>query len=315
MSKSEILESIPCPICGNDELQTLSKSGQFDLPCHVSICPSDGFVFLSPRWSKDRYMHFYQNEYDSVYRPTVYSNESNDSKFLNIKTICTRLESLNLIEGKESVLDIGAGMGWSLQWLKQNYNHFQRFSAIESSKYCAANLKDVIGARVISNDIDTDWKSTGFDFVIMRHVLEHFMNPVEALNKVAKNISEDGIVYIAVPDMMNPKGSLINYWFRSVHTFYFSEKTLASIASLANLQVIEIGCENHELWGVFKKVTSSTQRENIENVYGDQIRVIKDQQRKTVLLDSRARVTKLFSYMLPRRIKSWLKSYYLKLKV
>ncbi len=314
MDKSEIFESIPCPICGNDKLQMVSKRGQFGLPCYVSICPSDGIVFLCPRWSKERYMHFYQNEYDSYYRPIVYSDETDDSKYKNIKPICSILENLNLIGDRESVLDIGAGMGWALQWLKLNYTHFHKLSAIESSKLCITNLKNVIGASVISNDIDSYWKSTGFDLVIMRHVLEHIMNPVEALRKVRENLSTNGIVYIAVPDMMNPKGSFKNYWFRSVHTFYFSETTLVSIASIANLQSIEIKCKKSELWGVFKKATNSAQNQSASNVYEKQIRIIKTHQKKSILLDANLRIIQICSHLLPRRTKSWLKNQYHRLK-
>lgn len=310
MDKDEVLETIRCPICGNEELERVSKNGQFGLPCYVSICPSDGLVFLSPRWSKERYMHFYQSEYDFYYRPSVLTTETDRQKYGNIKKICYRLENLNLIEEKKSVLDIGAGMGWSLQWLNLNYTHFQRLAAIESSKHCVANLQDVVGANVIANNVDDDWKSTGFDLVIMRHVLEHFMNPIETLNKVGENLSANGIVYIAVPDMMNPKGSLKNYWFRSVHTFYFSEKTLDSIVSTANLQLIEMKSENSELWGVFKKTTSPAQKQRGCNVYEKQIRIIKQHQRKAILLDAKYRVIQVFLHLLPRGMKSWLKNQY-----
>ncbi len=314
MDRNEILESISCLICGNDNLQRVSKRGQFGLPCFVSICPYDGLVFLSPRWPKERYIHFYQSEYDSYYRPIVFSDETDDSKYRNIKTICSRLENLNSIRDRESVLDIGAGMGWALQWLKLNYANFKRLSAIESSKYCITNLKTVIGASVISNEIDSDWKSTGFDLILMRHVLEHLMNPVEALRKVGENLSTNGIVYIAVPDMMNPKGSLKNYWFRLAHTFYFSKTTLVSIASRANLQPIEIKCKNSELWGVFKKTTNSEQNLSASNVYIKQIRTIKAHQRKSMFFDAMRKIIKICSYLLPKGIKSRLKNHYHTLK-
>lgn len=313
MNHEENFESVPCFICGNDNLQIVSKRGQFGLPCYVSVCPSDGLVFLSPRWSNKRYKYFYQNEYDSYYRPQVFTDEPDVLKYRNIETIASRLERLNLMEGRVSVLDIGAGMGWSLHWLKQNYK-FQELAAIESSEYCIANLKGVVGANVISNDIDADWKSSGFDLIIMRHVFEHVMNPIEVLRKIGENLSSNGIVYIAVPDMMNPKGSLKNYWFRSVHTFYFSDKILALIAEIANLHPIEIKSQNSELWGFFKKGEGSKRRQNRVNVYDEQIRVIKDHQRKTILLDAKYRITKTLSYLLPGRTTSRLKNQLYRLK-
>jgi len=120
--------------------------------------------------------------------------ETDDSKYRNIKTICSRLESLDLLNNRCSVLDVGSGMGWSLEWLKNNYDQFHEFYAIESSEHCVENINGIADANVIANDVEFEWKSTGIDFVIMRHVLEHFMNPVEVLKKNAENLSADGIV-------------------------------------------------------------------------------------------------------------------------
>ena len=306
MKKSEIFEPIPCPICNNKDIELLSKKGQFGLPCFVSICPNDGFVFLSPRWSKERYARFYENEFYSYYRPADLSDKISDSHYRSIKKICERLEQRNILKGKESVLDIGAGMGWSLQWLKEHYAHFKRFSAIESSTRCISNLKTVIGATIVSQDIDSQWQSTGFDLVIMRHVLEHFMYPVEALKKVEKNLSPHGIIYIAVPDMMNPKGSLKHFWFSAAHTFYFSSMTLTSIALKAHLQPIKITSENSEVWGIFTKTSDKMQRFHITNVYEKQMEIIRRHQRKDIILNAYYTIKNL----LPKKLRSWLKNQY-----
>lgn len=306
MKTSDTLESVPCPICGNINLQQISAKGQFDIPCFVSICPSDGLVFLSPRWSKERYMHFYKHEYDSFYRPNILTKETEDEKYNNIKVVCSRLEQKNLLKKKESVLDIGAGMGWSLHWLKNQYPNFSRFSAIESSDKCISNLKNIVGANVISHDIDSDWKSNEFDLVILRHVLEHVMNPVEALKKIEKNMSSDAALYIAVPDMMFPKGSLQKYWFRTVHTFYFSKKTLLSIASQANLETVQIESENSELWAIFRKATDSSQKPEIQNVYDEQIRIINSHKRNYFIPGIKQSIIQSALNLLPSNTRSWL---------
>jgi len=310
MKQSDNLKSFPCPLCGNNNLQQIAKKGQFRLPCNVSICQTDGLVFLSPRWSKERYNDFYQNEYDSFYRPAILSKESEEAKYRNIKIICSKLENQNLLKSQESVLDIGAGMGWSLQWLKSNYSHFKTFAAIESSKKCIKNLTDVVGVSVISDDLDSNWKSSGFDLVIMRHVFEHVLNPVETLEKIRKNLSENGIVYIAVPDMMKPKGSLKNCWFRSVHTFYYSEATLVSIAAKANLEPIEIKSENSELWGVFKKSKENSKNPILNNVYKEQISIIKSHKKEAVIIDIRQKIVQMILSLGPKGAKSWLLNKY-----
>ena len=310
MNKSEIFKPISCPICNTKDTELISQKGQFGLPCFVSICPNDGLVFLSPRWSKERYMRFYENEFYSYYRPADLSDKISDSHYSSIKKICVRLEQLDLLKKRESVLDIGAGMGWSLQWLKENYAHFKRFSAIESSTHCIANLRNVIGATIVSEDIDSQWQSTGFDLVIMRHVLEHFMHPVEALKKVEEDLSPHGIIYIAVPDMMNPKGSLKNFWFSAAHTFYFSLMTLTSIASKAHLSPIKITSENSELWGIFTKTSNKIQRINITNVYDKQMEIIRCRQRKDIIFNAYYTIKNL---LLPKKVRSWLKKQYRKI--
>ena len=136
----EEFEDVACQICGNEQLEVISKVGQFGLPCNVVICPHDGLVFLSPRWRSEGYVDFYENEYDLYYRRKILDNESEDEKYHNIIKICERMENKNLLKGKSSVLDVGAGMGWPLLFLKNNYKQFKKFAAIEQSKYCVNNM-------------------------------------------------------------------------------------------------------------------------------------------------------------------------------
>ncbi len=142
----------------------------------------------------------------------------------------------------------------------------------------------------------------------MRHVLEHFMNPIESLIKISAHLSNNGIIYIAVPNMMNPKGSLTNSWFRTVHTFYLSRTTLSSIASIANLQPIEIKSENHELWAVFKKTTDLTHNPNKTSVFNKQMKIIRTHHRKILLKNANHRIIKTISIFFPRETRSLIKN-------
>lgn len=252
-------------------------------------------VFLSPRWSKERYVYFYENEYDSYYRPTEQSDVKEGSKYTDIKEICARLEDLDLLIKRKSVLDIGAGRGWSLEWLKKNYPDIKELAAIEPSKQCIANLKEVIGAEVVATDGDDEWSSSSFDLIIMRHVLEHFLDPLAVLSKVEEHLSPRGVAYIAVPNMMSPKGSLKNYWFRTVHTYYFSEMTLSRIGSMAGLSPIEIRSNGTEIWGIFTRSSNVAGKEEIVNVYEKQMRVIRSHQRKSSVVDVIHKIVQLLS--------------------
>ena len=72
----------------------------------------------------------------------------------------------------------------------------------------------------------------------MRHVLEHLLDPVSALQIVKKSLAENGILYIAVPNNMKPSGSLEKHWFRVVHTYYFNSATLRGVVAKSGLETI-----------------------------------------------------------------------------
>jgi hypothetical protein len=86
-----------------------------------------------------------------------------------------------------------------------------------------------------------------FDLIVFRHVLEHLLI-LTALKKVLPRTCFEGYVYIAVPDMMHPDGSLADFWYRCVHTYYYSEITLSRIAAMAGFKPVVIRSENSELW-------------------------------------------------------------------
>jgi hypothetical protein len=186
-------------------------------------------------------------------------------------------------------------MGRSLEWLKTHYSNFNRFLAIESSKYCINHLKNTIKAEVIASDIDSEWFKSDVELVIMRHVLEHFLNPAEALGKVHDCMSENGIVYIAVPDMMHPSRSLSHYWFRGVHVFYYSASTLVKVAAIANLTPITIKSENSELFGIFKKSQNGDIKAPDINIYNSQLKVIRQHKIKSIYFDIKYLFKKILS--------------------
>lgn len=268
--------TVPCLLCNQTDTKLITKRGQFGLPTYVSICRNDGLVYLTPRWTKAQYDHFYSTDYDNYYRPSIFSTEPDEQKHVNIRTIWSRLSG----PSPTDVLDIGAGMGWSLQFIKNQVEKTVSLSAIEPSEHCVSNLETQIGAELLANDVDSNWDEANqnrYDLVIMRHVLEHFLNPLEILKKVNRVLSPGGIVYIAVPDMMSPKGSLNNHWFRVVHTYYFSKQTLAGIAEQAGLRLLDLQSTNSELWGIFEKngtSGSNHQPTGMESVYAEQTKLL-----------------------------------------
>jgi 2-polyprenyl-3-methyl-5-hydroxy-6-metoxy-1,4-benzoquinol methylase len=236
-------ENTACLVCNSDDYFPYSSTGQFGLPTHVVICKVCGFSYLNPRWTKKRYDHFYSKEYDSYYRPQVINKNYNYDPARSIKDIVARAEGIvDFTNPGLNVLDVGTGMGDSLIYLKQSVNTKANYYAIESSEVCLANLREH-NINVLTSDVDSQWHlehQNKFDVIIMRHVLEHFLDPRSVLQKVRHVLRPGGVLYIAVPDAKNAARPLLRRYFRVVHVSYFSRISLTNLLTQVGLKAIRM---------------------------------------------------------------------------
>ena len=263
-------ETILCPICKSDNKDILLKKVQFDIKAYVSICKNDGLVYLNPRWTKKKYDQYYKKTYDTQYRPEK-SIEFERKKAINNSIIIhNRIKNYCSLNQISSVLDVGSGMGWSLEWFKKKYNNIKNIYAIEMSTKCKSYIKNDLGGVVISDDAEKYYEKKNIDLTISRHSLEHSMQPDIYLKNIYNNLSDDGLFYLEVPDMMNFFGRLQKYWFRLPHTYYFSKNTLLSILNKIGFETIIIKEGNNgtgHLWCLLKKKDAENRMIEIENVY------------------------------------------------
>ena len=138
-----------------------------------------------------------------------------------------------------------------------------KISVVEGSPASREIVNKNNFAKVVGNFVNKDLVdrfSGMFDLVIMRHVVEHFLSPISELKWVNQLLADNGLCYIAVPDMMHPRTKLRDYkywweyWFRSVHTYYYNRNTLFKTLSMAGLKVILWGEENEEIWCIVQKL-------------------------------------------------------------
>ena len=87
--------------------------------------------------------------------------------------------------------------------------------------------------------------------------------PVDVLKKVFDVLTNEGIVYIAVPNSYDPNLPLRKLFFSVSHPFCFSETSLRNIIGISGLEVIYLDTshKSNELYAVCSK--SKTPREPI----------------------------------------------------
>lgn len=264
-------EEVKCAVCSGNNQLNVSKKGQHKIPLNLVLCKDCGLGYLNPRWNAESYFNFYSKEYDSYYRPSLIS-EINTSDPENNPIILRFKKNSLLPKAPMNVLDIGSGAGENLLNIQKIFPDANLF-AIEPSEDSQKNLTDN-GITVISNDANSNWE-TGSEgkhsLIILRHVLEHFLNPVEVLKKIRISLSDDGLLYIAVPNNLRPTKNLETKWFRVVHTYYFNKYSLKNIIHKSGLEsiIMEEGDElnQHELFTIVKKSKKELKIEVSSNNY------------------------------------------------
>ena len=89
-------------------------------------------------------------------------------------------------------------------------------------------------------DFDTQTDDSSYDLVILNHVLEHFVNPINELKTILPKIKLGGYLYIEVPGIY----SLYGIWgspllyFQNAHVYYYFKAFLEELVKAFNLKVI-----------------------------------------------------------------------------
>jgi len=125
----------------------------------------------------------------------------------NAERVVRVLDALNTcpltINRSWKVLDIGAGTGVFLSaLLNQGGTSISEAIGIEPDPKAAAHLRSLNLFQVVEGTFPTPDSLTGFDLVTLNKVLEHIETPVVFLRNIANALSESGICYIEVPDIL-----------------------------------------------------------------------------------------------------------------
>lgn len=230
-------EQVSCPVCGEKKFSPISKEIRFGGESQVVICLVCGLVQLNPRWKAEKYRVYYETQYHKDY-----PEKSGDS-LRKIKIIVFRLRKNGFLAQKpQKILEVGAATGDSLEYLREKLYPEASYFAIEPSLSCQKELggKNI---KLVANsleEIDTEKYKGNFDLIIMRHVAEHFMQPVLNMKKIAALLSPKGLLYIAVPNAMNPTHPIKNNHFRNVHTYYYNKYSFDNILKISGLEAKQV---------------------------------------------------------------------------
>jgi len=256
-------ESVEC-LCGSRKFIFLAGYDRYGMSQSTVMCEECGLVQSNPRMTPDEYARFYSSDtYRRCYDSSDYL-EKYEARYSSRagQHILYEVCKTKAVKSGVSVLEIGAGGGWNLIAFRDTG------ASVLGVDYSQSLVELGKAHGIAMKQGDADNIEGQYDVIILNHVFEHLLNPLETLKKTKPHLKPDGIFYIAVPNFLNfPLNNLQN-----AHVYYFDPKTFAHYCAKAGLACIASGSsEQYHMFGIFR----SAQVINDYNLDGHSQQVLK----------------------------------------
>lgn len=220
-------EHVNCDLCGadNNDLLFEGRDRLHGLPGTFPVvqCRECGLVYLNPRPDESSMEDFYPEEY------SPFSSDRGVVGYL--RTVLRRREAAgiagSLLPGAR-VLEVGCAAGELLTALR---DRGLEVTGLEPSLHAAEKAHREYGIDVCRGTVfDAPFPGKMFDAVVLRHVIEHFPSPREALEKIRTWLKPGGFLHISTPNFDSLNRRLFKEFWHDLdvprHQVVFSVSTL-----------------------------------------------------------------------------------------
>jgi SAM-dependent methyltransferase len=248
---------VNCLVCGQSDKKILGLRGNREytgadpqaephLFTNVVECRNCGFIYTNPQINGVEFL-----EAEHYNNPENYQSDAGE----NIAEMYLhRLGFIKNFVSAGTLLDVGAGKGEFVAAAGEN--GFQAVGVEPSPRFCEF-AKEQFGAIVYNGLLETcaELKNQKFDAVTLHHVFEHVENPHELLENLKDFLTEDGIVYIEVPNTQSMTLKLIDVYFRlrgknwsgrlsplhpPFHKYGYNQKSLSFILKKHGYKILKV---------------------------------------------------------------------------
>jgi 2-polyprenyl-3-methyl-5-hydroxy-6-metoxy-1,4-benzoquinol methylase len=239
------IASYPCPICRTTTTRPRYTVAGFS----IVSCTSCGMVYVNPRIVTDDLFNIYRNEYFNRGRRGVESGYENYelTATLRIKTFnkwyadIKRFFPAAQANAQANALDIGCAAGYFLELLKKD-----GWKNVEAIELDTGMLQGLRSRRHQVSDLPLEQfvPARRYGLITLFDVLEHLPELNHDFAKLSAMLDEKGIIALVTPDFGSFQRKLFGKrWFQfkpREHIYYFTEKTLKTLAARHGLSVVHL---------------------------------------------------------------------------
>ncbi|MFH1725870.1 MAG: class I SAM-dependent methyltransferase [Elusimicrobiota bacterium] len=243
---NNVSTSIRCVLCGEESSIPVRKGVRHEPRLEVRRCQDCGLVRLDPLPTEEDLKKFYAETYRTEYDPGVSPERKHNEDLPEARERVGRLGGL--LNPGTSLLELGSGSGAFLHSVRPLVG---RVTGIEPTVAYRRWANEKLGLEIREKLEDVE--DRGFDLIVLFHVLEHVLRPVEFIESLLARLKPGGRIAVEVPDVEDALLTLYRlpayaaFYYQNAHLWYFSKSTLERAARAAGAEADIAGVQRYDL--------------------------------------------------------------------
>jgi 2-polyprenyl-3-methyl-5-hydroxy-6-metoxy-1,4-benzoquinol methylase len=235
-----LVKTEQCPVCkSNGVFKDYIHSVDYLITREefkIVQCPDCNFIFTNPRPNDKSLGQYYKSaNYDSHKTGNTSLKDFLYKKIRNYST-AKKLELINKISEGKTLLDIGCGAGFFINYCHQNNWKVEGMEPnLQALPYIPPTIKIHSGLNTI--------RENAFDIITMWHSLEHVSALDEVVEAAKSALKKDGRLLIAVPNINSYDYSIYKEYWAALdvprHLYHFTQETLGTLMTKNRLRVVQ----------------------------------------------------------------------------
>jgi 2-polyprenyl-3-methyl-5-hydroxy-6-metoxy-1,4-benzoquinol methylase len=221
-----------CPICSKTELtlfKTVKDHSVSNEKFNITMCKDCGFKFTNPIPTEDTIGKYYQSENYISHSDT---NKGIVNKLYHIvrkQALKSKVNLINSISKKGSILDVGCGTGYFLKACQENG---WTVTGMEPDATARSHAEKNTNHTIHTN-LFSVVESEKFNVITMWHVLEHVHKLNQSIQHIHKLLVSKGKIIIAVPNIKSYDSIIYSEYWAALdvprHLYHFTEKDIDNL--------------------------------------------------------------------------------------